>query len=193
MYLYKEKESEKVASRKKNIIHIIFTCISQLFFIICIALIIALGGVRLIGLTPYVITSGSMIPKYEVGSIVYVQKVNPETLEVGDDISFYLDDQIVATHRIREIDEQGHQVKTYGINNKDSSGNQINDANPVDFDHIIGKVEFSLPMLGYIYLFVRTDTGRKAVIVLLAIVLISSIIHYIYKRRKDYGKKTKKS
>ncbi|MDO4452252.1 MAG: signal peptidase I [Lachnospiraceae bacterium] len=180
-------------TQKNNIFNHIFKYISQFFFIICIVLIFALGVVRLIGLNPYVITSGSMVPKYKVGSIVYIQKVNPEELKVGDDISFYLDDKVVATHRIREIDEQNRQVKTYGIHNKDSNGNQINDANPVDFDHIIGKVKFSLPILGYIYLFARTTTGKAIIITLLAMVLISSTIHYIYKRRRDYGEKTDKS
>ncbi len=181
---------------RKSVFYYIHKWVSRIIFAICIFLIIALGGVRLIGLKPYVITSGSMIPEYNVGSIVYVQETEPESLKIGDDISFYLDNQVVATHRIREVDIENRNVKTYGINNKDSNGNQINDATPVDFDYIIGKVKFSLPMLGYIYLFLRTTAGKAVLVMVLAILIISQVIHTIIfhmQRRKGYEKKRNKS
>mgnify|MGYP000883320472 FL=1 len=70
----------------RKIIDIIFWIAAVLLLI----LLFLLGGVRLFGYTPYVITSGSMIPVYPVGSVVYVNGVNPEELEAGDDISFYM-------------------------------------------------------------------------------------------------------
>lgn len=129
------------------------TIIENFIFILLIFLIIAFGGVRLIGYTPYAVTSGSMTPKYPVGSIVYVKDIPPDKLQVGDDISFYLgeDRKTIATHRIGEINRKERYVHTYGINNKDSHGNRINDAAPVGFDYIIGKVRFSIPKLGYNY------------------------------------------
>lgn len=180
-------------SDKKNIFNDVYKFFSRVVFFICVCFIVAFGGVRLIGLHPYVITSGSMIPEYDVGSIVYVQKVEPDNLKVGDDISFYLDDDVVATHRIRQIDKSNRCVKTYGINNKDSYGNQINDANSVGFDYIIGKVRFSLPVIGYVYLFVRTTTGKMIVLLVLAMIIICELLNFILKRRRDYGNKAKKS
>ena len=115
----------------RKIIDIIFWIAAVLLLI----LLFLLGGVRLFGYTPYVITSGSMIPVYPVGSVVYVNGVNPEELEAGDDISFYMTEDVVATHRIGGVDKAGKCVTTYGVNNLDSEGNQINDAKAVDFDY----------------------------------------------------------
>ncbi len=87
----------------RKIIDIIFWIAAVLLLI----LLFLLGGVRLFGYTPYVITSGSMIPVYPVGSVVYVNGVNPEELEAGDDISFYMTEDVVATHRIGGVDKAG--------------------------------------------------------------------------------------
>ena len=164
----------------QNVYNVILNC----FWGIALVLVIALGGVRLFGITPYVITSGSMIPKYPVGSVVYVREVDIGTLNVGDDISFYFSDDIVATHRIRSIDTKSREVRTYGINNKDSSGNQINDASPVGFDYILGKVVWSLPFLGYPYLLIQKIGIKTILIAIVLIMVISQGFKLVNKRRE---------
>ncbi len=63
-------------------------------------------GVRLVGLTPYVVVSGSMEPVFPTGSIIYVQKVDPQTIEVGDPITFRMrEGDYVAVHRVYDIRE----------------------------------------------------------------------------------------
>lgn len=154
--------------------------------IFAIIFIFLLFGIRLFSITPYVVTSGSMDPVYPVGSIVYVKQLPPEKLNVGDDISFYFSEDVVATHRIGEIHEEERNVQTYGVNNIDSEGNQINDANPVDFDHIIGKVQFSIPILGFAYMFIQTTQGKIALItVVLALFAISKILQYLEKEKRQ--------
>lgn len=161
--------------------------IDSIFWIIAIVLVVLLlllGGVRLFGYVPYIITSGSMDPVYPVGSVVYTEKVEFEQLEVGDDISFYIDESTVATHRIREIIQDEEKVQTYGVNNIDADGNQINDAQAVDFDHIVGRVRFSLPMVGYVYRVIGTSSGKAGVmIVILALFTISRILQYLEEKR----------
>lgn len=153
---------------------------SLMLIVICI-LVILLGGIRIVGYTPYAITSGSMIPEYPVGCVVYVKETPSEQLSVGDDISFYINESVIATHRIGEIDYESEQVRTYGINNRDSEGNQINDAEPVDFDKIVGRVEFSLPALGFIYISIRSLTGKIAVATIILILFaISKLLNYLY-------------
>ena len=150
-----------------------------LLLIIVCGLVILLGAVRIIGYTPYAITSGSMIPEYPVGSVVYVKGTLPEELAVGDDISFYINESVIATHRICEIDYENSQAHTYGINNKDSEGNHINDAEPVDFDKIVGRVEFAIPALGFIYISMTTLTGKIAVVALILILLaVSKLLNF---------------
>ena len=47
------------------------------------ALVIAFAGVRLIGLTPYAVLSGSMEPELPVGSLIYVRAVDPSEVVVA--------------------------------------------------------------------------------------------------------------
>ena len=92
-----------------------------------------------------------MEPKYPVGSLVYIEKAAPETIQVGDVISFYLSDNIVATHEVFAVNDTEHQFRTRGINNVDSDGNVLVDATPVPFSSYIGKAVFDIPLLGYVY------------------------------------------
>lgn len=153
---------------------------------ICILLIIAFAGVRLFGYVPFVIMSGSMADEYPVGSVVYTKEIEPELLEPGDDVSFRLQENTVATHRIREVDIEKRQIWTYGTNNKDSEGNQINDAEAIGFDDIIGRVDFSLPLIGHIYLYTRTTMGKAIFILGVAgVMVILQILKKIAKIKEE--------
>ena len=67
---------------------------------VIVAFAILLVGVRLVGLRPLVVLSGSMEPTYHVGSMVYVKSVDPESIEVGDPITFLINEDLdMATHR----------------------------------------------------------------------------------------------
>lgn len=168
-----------------KIIKKIVDVILWLFLAIAVVILLLLGGVRLFGVTPFVVMSGSMIPVYPVGSVVYVEDVNPEELQEGDDITFRLDDDIVATHRINEVYIDEREVQTYGVNNFDSEGNHINDARNVDFDHIIGRVKFSIPIVGFVYMFIQTVQGKVAIVIIaLALFIMSQTLQYLEKERK---------
>ena len=65
-----------------------------------VILAILLVGVRLVGLTPYVVLSGSMEPTYHTGSLISVKKVDPFTIEAGTPITFMMDEDTIATHRV---------------------------------------------------------------------------------------------
>ena len=153
--------------------------------IVAILLIISLFGIRLFSISPYVVVSGSMDPVYPVGSIVYVKDIPNDELKVGDDITFYLDQNSVATHRINKIYKDEKKVQTYGINNVDTNGNQINDARAVDFDKIVGKVQYSIPKLGFVYMFLRTISGKITIlIIVLAMFAISKCLKYLEKEKR---------
>ena len=85
----------------------IWSVITTIVVILIVFLAIALVGVRVVGLTPYTVLSGSMEPTYHVGSLIYVKEVEPSEVEVGDPITFVVnEDLLVATHRVVEIDVQ---------------------------------------------------------------------------------------
>ena len=80
-------------------------------------LLVAFAGVRLVGLTPYAVLSGSMEPEYPVGSLVYVKAVDPLDVEVGYAITFSLPSGTLVTHQVYQIDAESRAFRTQGIAN----------------------------------------------------------------------------
>ena len=114
----------------------VWNWISGVLVAIVILLAIALVGVRLVGLQPFVVLSGSMEPEYHVGSLIYVKSVDYKTLQVGDDITYMLDKDTVVTHRIIEVlvDEENPETLRYftqGI------ANEVPDATSVHYKNYI--------------------------------------------------------
>jgi signal peptidase len=77
--------------------------VTSVLVIAAVLVAVALVGVRLIGLQVYTVLSGSMEPVYHVGSLIYVKDTDYRELEVGDDITFMLNETTIVTHRIVEI------------------------------------------------------------------------------------------
>ena len=156
--------------------------LSTTLVVVVVLLAVLLAGVRLVGFTPYTVLSGSMEPTYHVGSVVYVKKVDPATLKVGDAITFYLTGNIVATHQIIEIHNAGTPnlgFRTKGIANETADG--ITPATSV-----IGKATFSIPYLGYLSNFLQQPIGLICVVGTSAVVLIlSNMIDILFSKKKE--------
>ena len=160
----------------------------------CLAVTIALAAAfmlpKFIGLQPYVVTSGSMEPKYPVGSLIYVEKVEAEEISVGEAITFYLQgSDIAATHQVYEIDRQHRQFRTQGINNRDQAGNILHDALPVGYDSLIGRPIFCIPYLGSVNRFCTTAPGSYVLIGLAFFVAGISFLFECFPEKKQFKKK----
>lgn len=131
----------------------------NLMLVFVLLLVIAFAGTRMVGLTPYTVTSGSMASIFPVGSMIYVKDISPEEVVVGDSITFFLGEKTVATHQVWEIDTEKQQFHTQGVDNLDAEGNIQKDARPVPFDELIGKPVFCIPKLGYAYEMMKTPVG----------------------------------
>ena len=132
---------------------------------------------HLFGIKTYVVTSGSMEPEFPVGSLVYVEKVNPSEIKVGDTITFYLKDtNIVATHQVYEVDIKNRLFRTQGINNFDEDGKILHDAEPVYYNFLIGKMKFCIPLLGNVNRFCTTAPGCYILMSAVVVVVVISII-----------------
>lgn len=154
----------------------IWSIISTVVLIAALLLLIAFGGVRIIGLTPYMVTSGSMEPDYPVGALIYVRETPVQDIREGDVITFYLEDgHTVATHQVYEVDEEKQMYRTQGINNRDSQGNILHDASPVNFSSVIGCPVAVIPYLGYLNHFCTTAPGVYILIAAAVAVLLISI------------------
>lgn len=142
---------------------------------IVVVFAIFLVGFRLLGYQVYNVISGSMEPTYSVGDLLYVKAVDPDSVKVGDPITFVLNENlVVATHRVVGIDAENRLFTTKG------DANEHADAAPVHFNNLIGVPKFHIPMLGYVSDYVQHPPGTYVAIgfcvVLLAAVFLPDLI-----------------
>ena len=161
--------------------------ISTIIVILIVALTIMLVGSKLIGFTPYAVLSGSMEPTYHVGSLIYVKDIPASEVQVGDPITFVLDENLtVATHRVVEIDADNQHFITKG------DANEFIDAKPVHFNNLIGVPKASVPGLGYLANYIQHPPGKYFAIAIAAILLLLAFLPGLFDDEKDEPKKKKK-
>lgn len=152
------------------------TAASRLLGIALLVLAALLVGVRLVGLTPYVVCSGSMEPVYPVGSILYVRVCSPGTLAVGQAVTFMTDAQMVATHQVWRNDAETRCIYTQGIANLAPDGTPLHDGTPVPYDRVLGRPVLCLPLLGYLAQGLCTAPGRCCVAAVLLLLLVFDLL-----------------
>lgn len=118
--------------------------VTDILLVIVLVIAAVLYIPRLMGLKTYKVLSGSMEPKYHVGSVVYVEKSSIDDIEVGDVITFYINDNTVVTHRVIDKDNDTESFHTKG------DANETEDGGSVAYDKVVGKVVLNVPYLGYI-------------------------------------------
>jgi len=128
--------------------------ISTALVILIVLCAVFLMGSRLIGYQVFTVISGSMEPVYSVGDLLYVKDVDVNSIQVGDPITFVLnEDLVVATHRVVRIDAANEHFYTKG------DANETEDSAPVHFKNVIGVPQFSIPYLGYVSDFIQNPPG----------------------------------
>ena len=153
----------------------IWNTISSALVVLVVILAVFLMGSRLVGLQVYHVISPSMEPTYSVGDLLYVKTVDPDSVKVGDPITFVLnEDLVVATHRVVDIDQENRQFTTKG------DANKTEDAAPVHFNNLVGVPVFSVPLLGYVSAYIQSPPGMYVAIAfgvaLLAIVFLPDLM-----------------
>ena len=147
----------------------VWNAVTTVLVILVVVLALLLVGVRLVGLRPMCVLSGSMEPTYHTGSLIYVKPCAPEDVQVGDAITFVLNEDLdVVTHRVISIDAENEHFYTQG------DANDAPDGAPVYFKNLIGRPVFTIPYLGYVSHWVSNPPGMYLAIAL-ALVLIPSI------------------
>lgn len=132
---------------------------------------ILLVGAKLIGLQVFTVLSGSMEPAYHVGSLIYVKSVDYTKLEVGDAITFMLNENTIATHRIIELipDEEDSTVIRYRTK---GDANNSADGNLVHCKNVIGTPVFTIPYLGYIANYIQNPPGTYYIAISIVAILL---------------------
>lgn len=166
----------------EKIIKISVKILSSVLVGAVVLLAVLLAGVRLIGLTPYTVLSGSMEPAYHVGSIIYVKDVEPQELKLGDPVTFYLSGKTIATHRIVEVINEG--TPQLSFRTKGDANETVDGAIPASA--VIGKPVFTVPYLGYVSVFLQKPQGMICVVGGGAMALaLSSLVEALFPKKKE--------
>lgn len=162
----------------------IWNVVYSVIVAVVVLLAVAFVGVRVVGLQPFTVLSGSMEPTYHTGSLIYVKSVEPQDVHVGDPITFVLnEDLVVATHRVIEVDAENERFYTKG------DANESADGSPVHFNNLIGVPVFTIPLLGYVANFVTNPPGMYIALAGVAVLLLLTFVPDLIKK-VDSGRDT---
>lgn len=167
----------------------IWNVISTILVALVVLLALLLVGARVVGLQVFTVLSGSMEPTYHTGSLIYVKKVDPYTIEEGQPITFMLNENTIATHRVVGIvpDEEDPTVIRFRTK---GDANDAEDGGLVHYKNVIGTPAFSIPYLGYVADYIQHPPGMYVAISAGAVLLLLVFIPDIF---ADSGEEKKPS
>ena len=196
----------------------IWNIVTNILVTIVVIFAIALVGVRLIGVDVYTVLSGSMLPTYEVGSLIYVKDIDyteiegctplsegeeapgdADTFEYngttylvdGTVLTFMLDEDTVATHRCVMVvpDENDPTVLRFMTK---GDNNESVDGSLVHYKNVIGTPVFHIPYLGYVANYIQNPPGTYIAISGGAILLLLVFLPDLFGKEEETEKKQKK-
>ena len=180
----------KPTPKQKSAFMRVWNVFTTLLVAVAVVLAVTLAGVRLVGLQVFTVLSGSMEPVDHVGSLIYVKTVDPADLVVGDDISFMLDEDTVATHRIVGIVPDENDPSVLRFRTK-GTANEQEDGSLVHYKNVIGKPVFTIPYLGYIANYIQNPPGTYIAVSIGAVVMFLVFLPDLF-GGEDEPKKPKK-
>jgi signal peptidase len=136
----------------------------------------------------FVVMSGSMEPKVPTGSLILVRRT-PEQPKVGDVITFLTPrTKQFTTHRVLnvKVEEQSKKVIF------STKGDANTDPDPwiLTQEDVIGKMQFVVPLAGYIVHYAKTPQGFFVLAVIPGIIFIADEIWKMKKLMQlEYEKK----
>ncbi len=138
-------------------------------------------ALKLLGWNLFSIDSASMSPKYPVDTLVVVRKLDPGKIQPGDVITFVFNEEgALATHRVVRVDSASGTFTTKG------DANNSEDARPVRWENVVGKVVLGIPWLGKPMRIFTAEKNRPLVMTALALLFVLSLIWDIVRKKKAY-------
>ena len=130
-------------------------------------------GLKITDTKVFAVATPSMEDELSEGDMVFVRET--DTFLEGDIITAKLSNGSLFTHRIYNVDEENRLVYTMGDSNPQP------DPLPTSFDDVVGKVIFSVPMLGNLSL---KFNATNIILVLAGVLVALTVIRFIVFRIK---------
>lgn len=170
----------------------IWNLITSVLVAAILVLALLLAGARIIGLQVFTVLSGSMEPAYPVGSLIYVKKTKAADLKIDDVITYMLNEDTVATHRIVGVVSDQNDPGVIRFRTK-GDANDTEDGTLVHYKNVVGTPVFTVPHLGYIADYISKPPGTYMAIsggaILLLLLFIPDLLGS--KENDKKGKKEK--
>ena len=163
-------EAKRVEKKKINLSKISNIVIPMLFIVLILNLMTTKSDklFEIIGYRSYTVLSGSMEPEFYPGDMVITQHKSKADIQINDVVTFRDNEGVIITHRIMEKTPEGYITK--------GDNNNVEDADILTEDNIIGEVKFSIPKIGYIMNFLS-----KPMVVAVEMFLLAGFIFFYYK------------
>ena len=158
--------------------------IFNIFAIITVIAVAFVAFNALSGAKGYSVVTDSMAPGIKKGDVVFVKQVNFDELNENDIVTVeFPDGNGCFTHRIISIDKEAGVFRTKG------DANEKEDPQPSMKEQIIGKLWYSVPLLGYISIFVNSlNTIKISVILAVVAIVLVTTATIVQKSRKSERK-----
>lgn len=166
----------------------LMTILNALLFVIVLSvagMVVALSRQQQLGgLQLMVVKSGSMAPALPTGSMVVTQRA--DSYHVGDVVTFREPGtaQRLITHRIVGKEVINNQPVFY---TRGDANNAV-DTVPVPYSSVVGKLQFTLPLIGYFLSFLQTPVGVIALVVIPGTILCYEELRKLKANLKNLGK-----
>lgn len=152
--------------------------IGTLILVAVIATSIPLAIPRFLGYEVFNVETGSMEPAIPVGSVVYVEAVEPRAVDPGEVIAFYSNGAVI-THRVVMNQYFYEEFVTKG------DANDKEDINPIPYTDLIGRVKYHIPVLGN-YLMVYSNPITKYYLLAIAFCgVMFNMLAGVFRRRAE--------
>lgn len=136
--------------------HLALEAALALVVVLAVASVVLTRAVPFVGRQTLVVDGGSMRPSIPLGAAVLVSPVPPTALEAGDVVSFRSGPtQAVVTHRVTRV---VHQASTTYVETKGDANAEV-DPVLTPATAVIGRVDWSFPLLGFLLAYLSMPSG----------------------------------
>lgn len=145
------------AKRGGKLVPVLCNILGTLILLSVIAFYLPVTAARIKGHEVYNVVSGSMEPEIPVGSVIYVEPAEPESIEEGEVVAFRSGDSVIAHRVVRNRVGEGEFI-TKG------DANEENDMNPVKYAELVGRVSWHCPVVGGLLEVCTSSVGKVYII-----------------------------
>lgn len=183
----KENKALKVIG---NILYILLFIIVILMLVVVILQRVSDNSISFGGYRLFTVATGSMEPEYQVGDVLISQEIDPNEIQVGDNIVYRgntgsFKDKIV-THQVVSIREENEEKKitTKGIAN-------VEEDPEIDGSQVYGKVIYKVKTLSFIGQIIKNIYVFYFIIFVPIAIIIFRQVRIILKKDDDEEEENK--